>query len=71
MLTVKKVHSDAKMGFHFVEVIELSILQERSGCGANGVGEEPQLGNGSLDTMRRNLDFDFLRGWSRLFWVLI
>jgi hypothetical protein len=43
-------------------VIEVSILQDRGGCGANGVGEGPRLGNGSLDAERRGLDFDFLRG---------
>ena len=35
------------------------------GCKAlrdvNGIGEEPRLGNGSLDAERRGLDFDFLR----------
>ena len=37
-------------------------MQDRGGCGANGVGEGPRLGNGSLDAERRGLAFDFLRG---------
>lgn len=45
-----------------METIEVSILQDRGGWGANGVGEEPRVGNGSLDAERRGLDFDFLRG---------
>jgi hypothetical protein len=45
-----------------LEVIEVSILQDRGGWDANGVGEGPRVGNGSLDAERRGLDFDFLRG---------
>ena len=37
-------------------------MQDRGGWCANGVGEAPRDGNGSLDAERRGLDFGFLRG---------
>ena len=43
-------------------VEEGSIFKDTAGWGADGVGEEPRDGNGSLDAERRGFDFDFLAG---------
>ena len=40
----------------------IEVSQDRGGWHANGVGEGPRDGNGSLDAERRGFDFDYLRG---------
>lgn len=43
-------------------IVEASIFKDTAGWGVDGVGEEPRVGNGSLDAERRGFDFDFLWG---------